>query len=260
MTDPPRKIKPTERFSSRVEDYIRCRPSYPDEVVQALEREAGIGPARTRVIDLGCGTGISAALFLAKGYTVTGVEPNAEMRQAAEARLGASPRFRIVAGSAEQTPLPDSSCELIAAAQAFHWFEPAATRVEMQRLLVEDGLLALLWNERRTEASAFLREYESILLQYAGDYTQVDHRNWSKAMIVDFFGPGGCSHRVFPNYQEFDLDGLIGRALSSSYVPGPGQPGHEQLMKALRGAFESHATGGAVRFEYDTQLYFGRLA
>jgi SAM-dependent methyltransferase len=254
------ELRSTERFSDRVEDYVRYRPSYPVEVIRTLERKASVAPDRTRVVDLGCGTGISAACFLREGYTVTGVEPNADMRAAAETTLGGSPRFRIVAGRAEDVPLPDSCCELIVAAQAFHWFDAPAARSEMRRLLVDDGVLALLWNERRTDASAFLRAYDSILRRYATDYARVAQTYRSDADIAGFFGPAGCARRVFPFHQDFDLAALTGRAMSSSYVPKPGQSGHDGLVRALTEAFERHSVGHMVRFEYDTRLYFGRLS
>jgi SAM-dependent methyltransferase len=254
------ELRSTERFSDRVEDYVRYRPSYPVEVVRTLEREARVAPDRTRVVDLGCGTGISAACFLAEGYTVTGVEPNADMRAAAEAALRASARFRIVAGRAEDAPLPDSCCELIVAAQAFHWFDVRGARSEMRRLLVDDGMVALIWNDRRTDGSAFLRDYDAILRRYAPGYAQVARTYKSDIDIAGFFGPAGCIRRVFPYHQDFALPALTGRAMSSSYVPKLGQPGHDELVQALTDAFERHAVANAVRVEYDTRLYFGRLS
>lgn len=260
MAESPDTLRPTERFSDRVDDYVRYRPSYPVEVVRTLEREIGIAPDRTRIVDLGAGTGISAALFLREGYAVTGIEPNAAMRAAAQAHLGAFPRFRIIAGRAEAVPLPDSCCELIVAAQAFHWFDAPRTRVEMQRLLVDHGVVALLWNDRRTEASAFLREYDAILRQHSTDYDTVSASYWSDAQVTAFFGPGGCTRQVLRSHQDFDLAGLIGRAMSSSYVPRPGQARHSELEEALVRAFERHAVDGRVRFDYDTRLYFGELS
>lgn len=253
-------MRPTERFSDRVQDYVRYRPSYPAELVRTIERETGLSPASARVVDLGCGTGISSALFLEAGYDVTGVEPNAAMRAAALERLGAMPRFRVAAGRAEEVPLPDGCCDLIVAAQAFHWFDTAACRTEMRRLLVKDGWVALFWNDRRTDSSEFLREYEALLREHAPEYTRVGHRNWSDARVAEFFGPAGCLRPVFPSHQDLDLEGLTGRVLSSSYVPLAGQPGHDELMRALTRAFQRWAQAGTVRFEYDTRLYLGRLS
>jgi hypothetical protein len=130
----------------------------------------------------------------------------------------------------------------------------------MKRLLVEDGLLALIWNDRRTDSTPFLRDYERILRRYSTDYASVVQRSSDADEIAAFFGPGGCGRRVFYSHQDFDWDGLRGRALSSSYVPLPGQPEHEEFIYALTSAFEQHASQGAVTFEYDTRLYFGRLS
>lgn len=256
----PATPNPTGRFSDRVEDYVRWRPGYPVELVRVLERERDISPALTRVLDLGCGTGISSALFVSEGYSVTGVEPNAEMRRMAEATLGASSLFQLVDGRAESVPLPDSSVELVVVAQAFHWFERAAFRLEAQRLLVDNGTLALVWNGRRTDSSAFLRAYEELLRRHARDYARVNHKRITESELLAFFGPQGCERLEFSTHQDFDLEGLRGRALSSSYVPRAGEAGHAEMMAGLGNAFEIHARSGTVRFEYDTTLHFGGLS
>jgi predicted RNA methylase len=75
------------RFSSRVENYVKYRPSYPEEVLSILEQEMAIVPPWV-VADVGAGTGISSQLFLSAGHVVYAVEPNDDMRQAAEKMLG----------------------------------------------------------------------------------------------------------------------------------------------------------------------------
>ena len=249
-----------QRFEDRVDDYVRFRPSYPAVVVRTLESELDIDPERTRVVDLGCGTGISAQLFLAQGYRVLGVEPNVSMREAAVRGLGSDPRFQVVDGTAEATRLPDSSFDLAVAAQSFHWFDRTAAREEIGRILAPSGVVALLWNERKVDVSPFLRAYEDILLQYGTDYVQIDHRNLTDDVINNFFGPAGCDLRIFSNHQDFDLDGLIGRAKSSSYVPGPDHHDYDALLESLTSAYVEYAREERVRFEYDTKLYFGRLS
>jgi SAM-dependent methyltransferase len=259
VTSPDRQ--PKARFSDRVDDYVRYRPGYSVEVVRTLESELGIVPRKTRVVDIGSGTGISAQLFLREGYDVTGVEPNAAMRHAAESLLASwGPQFRSVEGSAEATTLRDGSADLIVAAQAFHWFDVRSARVEMLRVVGAGGALALMWNDRQVETRAFLRAYDEAIRTWSIDYAKVDHKNLAEADIVSFFGPAGCESRTFPQFQEFDWQGLLGRALSSSYVPLRGQPGHDELVAALRQLFDAHAEAGKVRFDYDTKLYFGRFS
>ncbi len=246
---------PEERFSDRVENYIRYRPRYPWEIIPLLERETGLSP-HAAIADIGSGTGISSEMFLQAGYQVTGVEPNRPMREAAERLLAGYPAFRSVDGSAQATTLADDSIDLVVAAQAFHWFDTPETRTEFDRILKPGGHVALIWNERKTDATPFLREYENLLLHFGTDYAEIRHENIGPASLARFF-PGGYSVHSFPNYQKFDFDSLKGRLLSSSYTPAAGHPAHEPMLAELRHIHELHQTGGEVVIEYDTKIYLG---
>ncbi len=257
MTEPQASPDPTRRFSDRVENYVRYRPGYPEEILQTLRAETGLSPA-SAVADLGSGTGISAELLLREGCTVYAVEPNAEMRTAAEARLGENPGFHSVAGTAEATTLPERSVALVTAGQAFHWFDIPRTRAECLRILQPGGWATLFWNVRRTGSTPFLRAYEELLLTYGTDYARVRHENVGPDVLGEFFGPGGYRTAVFFNVQSFDLEGLTGRLLSSSYTPGPGHPNHAPMLEELTRIFHTYQEEGRVRFEYDTEMFYGR--
>lgn len=248
----------TTRFSDRVANYVRYRPGYPAQVLRVLREEIGLA-AGQGVADVGSGTGISASLFLDAGHPVHAVEPNAEMRAAAEAVLGGDPRFHSVAGSAEATTLPDASVDVVVAAQAFHWFDPAAVAPEWRRILRPGGWIVLLWNTRKTDTTPFLRAYEALLREHGTDYTSVNHENVTEEALRAVLGPG-FGRRVVPNEQVFDFDGLKGRLLSSSYAPNVDHPGYGPMMDALHRIFSEHAREGRVTFEYDTEIYFGRGA
>lgn len=254
-------LDPTLRFSDRVADYVRYRPGYPEALLRALEAEAGLAPG-TGVADVGSGTGISTALLLRSGAEVWAVEPNPEMRRAAEDRLAGEPRFHSVAGTAEATTLPDASVDLVAAGQAFHWFDRERFRAECVRILrgaPSTGRVALFWNSRRTESTPFLREYEALLRRFGTDYERIDHKQLGPEGFEAFFG-GPYESRRFDNHQVFDFEGLRGRLLSSSYTPAPGHPDHEPMLAELRRLFDRHQEDGQVRFEYDTELHLGPLA
>lgn len=246
------------RFSNRVADYVRYRPSYPDKLIQTLRAEAGLTPQST-VADVGSGTGISATLFLQLGCTVYGVEPNAEMRGAAETLLAGQTKFHSINATAEATSLGDASVDLIAAGQAFHWFDRERTRAEFARILKPNAYVALFWNSRRTDSTAFLEGYESLLNEFATDYQQINHTNIDRNIIAAFFAPQSFEYRSFPSFQDFDYDGLRGRLLSSSYAPAAGQPRHDEMLVALETLYRDHKVNDQVRFEYDTEVYFGRL-
>ena len=245
-------MKPTERFSNRVDHYVRTRPGYPAEVLATLRGECGLTPAST-VADVGSGTGILTGQFLRNGNRVYAVEPNADMRTAAERSLGSFANFISVAAAAEATTLPDASVDLVAAAQCLHWFDLAAAAAEFGRILKAGGWVAVIWNDRRDQ-SPFMQDYRRLLLRHATDYQQVDHKRITPEVLRTFFR-GDFAARLFANPQQFDWEGLKGRLLSSSYMPLE----NEEMIADLRQVFERHQTGGRVRFDNETALYFGRV-
>lgn len=247
----------TRRFSDRVANYVRYRPGYPEALLSTLVEEAGLGPASV-VADVGSGTGISSEFLLRTGCEVYAVEPNAEMRGAAEKRLAGERRFHSVAGRAEATTLPAASVDLVAAGQAFHWFDRALTRAEFVRILRPGGQVALFWNSRLTEENSLLKAYDDLLHRFGTDYGEVDHTKLRGKPLARFFD-GPYESWTFPNHQDFDLEGFRGRLLSSSYTPRPGHPDHEPMLAELRRIFDEHQEDGRVRLVYDTELYLGRL-
>lgn len=247
----------TSRFSDRVENYVRYRPGYPAEVVDALRRECGLAPEHV-VADIASGTGIWTRMLLGNGNSVYGVEPNVDMRQAGERLLAGFENFISVAGTAEDTTLANESIDFVTAAQAAHWFDRSRTRREFVRILKPGGWLVLIWNERETDTTPFLRDYEQLLLDYGTDYQDVRHERTTDA-VNEFFDPVPYQERTFAMRQEFDYGGLEGRLLSSSYAPGPGHAKHEPMIAGLKRIFQKHASGGRVSFDYKTRVYFGRL-
>ena len=246
---------PLSRFSDRVADYRRARPSYPPAVVEIV-RNSGALPTGAVVADVGSGTGLSSALFLEMGHEVYGVEPNAAMRAAAEAAYADQPRFHSVDGIAEATTLADASVDLVVAGQAFHWFDAAEARREFARILRPPGWVLLMWNIRRTEGTAFLRAYEALLQSHGTDYREVSGR-WGR--FESLFAGGRFTERALPNVQVLDRDGLRARLLSSSYTPAEGDRGREPMLAELDAIFAAHEESGRVRIEYDTKLYIGRV-
>jgi ubiquinone/menaquinone biosynthesis C-methylase UbiE len=251
-------METVERFSNRVENYIKYRPGYPLEVLQLFKDEMNLKPSSV-LADIGSGTGVSSRLFLENGNTVYGVEPNAAMRNAATRLLKNFPNYKPVDGTAEYTTLPDSSVNIVFAAQAFHWFEPEKTRIEFKRITREAGYIALIWNERQLDTTPFLREYEHFLLANAGDYEKVRHENVTAEKLEDFFQTD-FKKRTFANEQIFDFEGLRGRMLSSSYMPSESDERFADVESQLRKLFEKHADeNGKIAILYDTNVFYTQI-
>jgi SAM-dependent methyltransferase len=247
----------TKRFSDRVEDYVKYRPGYPAVVIDYLQQQHGL-MVDNIIADIGAGTGISTGLFLQAGYEVFAVEPNKEMLSKARELLSSFPSFHAVQATAEKTTLKNKSVHAVVAGQAFHWFNKAKCRKEFSRILKKNGLVVLIWNERKTE-SPFEKDYDELIIKYGKDYVQVNHRNIDTAEIAAFFSPSPMQLEIFPNQQIFDYDGLKGRLLSSSYMPLLHDKGYAPMLADLEQLFDHYKENDLIRIGYDTKVYTGRL-
>lgn len=246
-----------DRFSSRVENYAKFRPGYPPGILDVLKSDCGL-TQESVIADIGSGTGLLSEVFLKHGNAVFGIEPNELMRAKADELLKSFANFRSVAATAETTVLPDGSVDFITAGQAFHWFDQAVAKREFERVLKRDGWVVLVWNERKLDATPFLRDYEGLLLRYSPDYPVVRHENIDEG-IAGFFVPQPMKLVSLENMQRFDFEALKGRLCSSSYAPEPGNPNFEPMLKDLQDIFNAYNENGVVNFDYDTRIYYGHL-
>jgi ubiquinone/menaquinone biosynthesis C-methylase UbiE len=212
---------------------------------------------RSVIADVGCGTGILAELFLRNGNSVFGVEPNEDMRTAAEARLVSYRSFRSINGSAESTTLPNASVDFITAAQSFHWFQPKETGREFRRILRPSGWVVLIWNTRKT-TTPFLQGYEELVSWVARERkNRVKHEDLGPEAISEFLGKH--EETKLESSQRLDLEALVGRLMSASYSPLPGEPLHPELVRMAEELFERYQRNGFVELEYWTEVYASQL-
>lgn len=246
------------RFSGRVGNYIKYRPHYPAEVFDFLEME-GIISGGFVIADVGSGTGISAEPLLKRGYKVYGIEPNKEMREASENILKEYDHFKSISSTAESTTLENNSVNTILAGQAFHWFDKEKSKKEFKRILKTNGQVVLMWNDRRTDTTDFLKVYEDFLQMFGTDYKEVNHKNTQDNKIFNEFFGGSFKEKSFYNYQNVDFTGLKGRVLSSSYMPDKGHRDFDFMINILKKIFIRYQENGKVRLDYDTKIYYGQL-
>lgn len=246
------------RFSKTVDNYVRYRPDYPMEMIHFLQNEIGLTPEQI-IADIGSGTGKSTLPFLENGNPVYAVEPNLEMRAAAEKICAPYSNFKSVAASAEKTSLADKSVDVLLAGQAFHWFDKVKTRAEFLRIAKDEATIVLLWNKRNDAASDFMVAYNTFLNTYATDYTKVNLRYINEEDYRLLFGHKEWKTKQLPNQQVFDWEGLKGRYLSCSYAYHPAHAGHEEAINVLKSIFDKYQKNGYVKMVYHTELHYGRL-
>jgi ubiquinone/menaquinone biosynthesis C-methylase UbiE len=249
------KKDPTSLFSGRVENYIKYRPGYSLTLLELLRSSYGLTPESV-IVDMGSGTGILTELFLKNGNPVFAIEPNDEMRSAAEKLLGSYPKFTSVGARAEASTLSAHSVDFVTVGQAFHWFDRPAAKVEFIRILKPDGWVVLAWNGARTD-TPFLKDYDEFwrtTLKGARGTREEENDD-----VTTFFG--GPVERLLLDgvHQDMDFEQFTGRVLSISMSVQPGEPGHEAFMGKVRRMFERHQVNSQVRISYDTELVIGQL-
>jgi len=251
MTSDLASLHPTTRFSDRVENYVKYRPSYPKEIVPFLENNYQLTQDR-RIIDIGSGTGIFSELFLKNGYRVTGIEPNDNMRRAAETKLRKYTGFSSRNHQAEKTGLKSHCADFITVAQAFHWMEPIQTKKEFFRILKPGGHIILAWN-LRLKNTPFLQDYHSLKKKFGIDYKE--NRMVDTDAIRNFFHPLPVTEQGFANIQWLDFEAFKGQLLSASYIPLPGHQSYNTMINELIHLFIAYNENGFIKMEFETKLF-----
>ncbi len=246
------------RFTGRVDSYRLARPRYPKEILDLLRRECGL-TSQSSIVDVAAGTGIFTELFLENGNTVTAIEPNAEMRSTCIELQPVYPKLTVLEGTAENTGLQESCADFVTVAQALHWFDLARTRKEFARIQKKNGWCVIAYNERRPEGDPFHRGYEALLRQFGVDYDAVQRKYPDISTLRAFFDPAPVHRLRLENFQLMDRDALVGRVVSSSYMPTPGQPGYDAMLKEIDRLFAENERQGVVKLDYECTVSYGQL-
>jgi SAM-dependent methyltransferase len=251
---------PLQVFASKADDYARGRPTYPAALFAHVEARLG-QPAPLAIADVGAGTGLFTAGWLARGHQVIAVEPNDAMRATADALLGTQAAYRSVGATAEATTLPVGCVDLVTAAQAFHWFDPLAFRAECLRILRPGGQVALVWNDRSSDAPIHLA-LDRIFATFGGNKRMLmTVRAAQLDGVRSFFGDHARMEQWTTEHsQVLDREGLRALVLSRSYMPGPQAEDRLAAERAIDALFDSFAAQGTVALPYRTGLFFGRPA
>ena len=243
-------MKNTERFTGKADAYEQSRPDYPAEALACIARECNLAPGAT-VADIGAGTGKLTRALLAEGYNVVAVEPNPDMLATLRANF---PGLRVIAAPAETTTLPDHSVDAITVAQAFHWFDHAACKIEFARVLKPGGRIALLWNHR-DQTKPLTREHGALMLRHkVKNAVFLEHEHDVYAQFFSRYETFG-----FPHMQLLDEAALLSLTFSRSYSPKPGDSSYAALAQAVKALFAKHKQNGLVQYCYQTNIVIGDL-
>ena len=253
----------TERFSGLGKIYSKYRPEYPKELFDYLYSSSTEGQGvkkESLIADIGSGTGKFTRALLERGNRVFAVEPNEDMRKAAEEGLSVFEGFVSVNGSDENTGLEDGSVDFVTAAQAFHWFDKQAFKTECRRILKPGGKVILIYNNRDVKSEQTEENY-SIIKKYCPDFKGFSGGMGGAAGKEEFgnFFSSGFVTAEFNNDLSFDEESFIGRNLSGSYAPREGSEGYNGFIGELKILFKKFSNNGILIMPNFTRCYAGKV-
>jgi SAM-dependent methyltransferase len=254
-------MRTPEFFRGKAADYARYRHDYPEIVVRsALESVALVGD--DIIADLGSGTGMLSRWFLERGNRVVAVEPDQGMREIARKSLGRfGERLTSIKGTAERTSLHDSSVTLVAAGNAFHYFDPLAARAEVDRILQPGGRVLIVGHDSASTPNEFMRTYLDFIAEVALDKTKPFHQvDRTSQALQTFFGRNAFHERDMGDHAfRLTWDGFRGRFLSTSVAPSEGDVRSEGVIAQLSDLFRRFEQNGTVPFQVRWRYIWSEL-
>jgi len=134
-------------FDTVAELYEQARPSYPAALFDDLAALTGPPDRAGRVLEVGPGTGQATRGLLRGGWTVDAVEPGHRLAAVARRVLAGLGEVRVHVAPFETWEPGDRRFDLVFAATAWHWLDPAVAHRKAAGLLRPGGHLAVVSTE-----------------------------------------------------------------------------------------------------------------
>ncbi|MFF2176162.1 class I SAM-dependent methyltransferase [Lysinibacillus sp. NPDC058147] len=251
-------MKTTGNFTDKAEIYAKYRPNYPHEYIDYLLSSNQLKGDRI-VADIGSGTGIFSRQLLERDLNVIGIEPNDDMLKIAEQSLKLYSRFKSIKATAEHTTLKGNSVDLVTVAQAFHWFDKKAFKIECQRILKQRANVALVWNSRDL-TSPIIKENAEICQKICSNFKGFSGGiEETPEVFNNFFKDGKYEYKKHQNDLLFDYEGFLGRNLSASYAPKENDEEYKRFVFLLSELFEKYSENGKIVLKNITRSYLGNV-
>lgn len=234
-------------FGAEASTYEAGRPEYPAEAVAWMLEPVDSHDRRSRVADIGAGTGKLTRALVATGAEVVAIDPDSDMLAALRTAVPGVPTF---VGTAEKLPLPDASVDAVVLGQAWHWVEPVAGSAEVGRVLRSGGVLGLIWNVR-DDAEPWVKRL-----------TEIMHGSHAETMLAAGDPPlaypfTAAEARTWRWSRTMTRDALLAMARSRSYIITAEPDERAQIEAGLAALFDERRLVGdaTVELPYVTRAY-----
>lgn len=237
-------------YSPVVEAYDRARPRYPEALIQRVIEVAQLSP-ESRILEVGCGSGVATVDFARLGYEIDAVEPNLEFCRLARQNCAAYPQVNIIPQTFEEWQVESGKYQIVLAANAWHWIASDIKYVKASEALQKNGALVLLWNmslEPSREVHRALDEvYQqiapSISPQYEGKDTQEEILQGLGKLIGDSGLFEAPVTETIACDRVYEVDRYLELLSSYSQYIALDAPTREALFSGLRSAIDQQFEG-----------------
>ncbi len=234
-------------FDPVVDAYDAARPSYPDDVYDAL------GPLRgLLVLEGGAGTGIATRALASRGARVVAYEIGVAMLARAVAR---SPGLPAVVADGARLPFRDGCADLICFAQSWHWLAAEQRRSEVARVLQPGGRWAAWWSHATADGETWF-DATWDLIEGVCPPVHRSQRDTDWGAELRASGSFDVGDRIdVPWVREVSVDAWIQDLSSHSFVMALREDARSSLLDAIRDAAARAFPDGSMRIPHETRLW-----
>ena len=233
-------------FETVAHEYDTARPSYPDEIFDALGPIDGL-----QVFDVGAGTGIATRALIARGAHVTAIDPGRQVLRRAKTH---TPLLSAIAADGAALPVRASIADLVCFAQSWHWLNPQHRVAEMHRILRPGGMWAGWWSHARADQHQWFDDYWSAIEQTCNGTSRTQRDiDWGSTISSEQFD---VSERVVvPWTRTITIESWMTDQASHSYIVGLPETDRQRLLTSLEQIIRSEFPSSSMTVRYETWLW-----
>ena len=244
-------------YFGKQEDYSKYRPTYPIELFEFLSSKYEM---KTKVIvELGAGTGKFSKIASDYCNSLYYVEPNNDMLKKGREYCSDKNNIIFVNASAEKTTLEKNVADMVFAVQSFHWFDKFLLKKEVSKILKENGLFAIVWNDWVDKNNSFSIEYFDYISKWNTKLTGKSYQHKNEDDRRNFFKNKQYETYTFIHSKLYSLEMLIGLTKSLSYAPKEESSLYVEFMEGIIKIFNKYQKNNYVCFDFHTEMYIGNV-
>jgi SAM-dependent methyltransferase len=136
------RLRLRQTFDTAADRYDQARPNYPERLFDDLTSLAALHPG-DHLLEVGCGTGKATAPLARRGFRLTCLELGENLAAVSRRNLAGFPDVTVINASFDVWQPPATEAfDLVFAATAWHWLDPATRYRRAWELLRPGGHLA----------------------------------------------------------------------------------------------------------------------